>query len=270
MPVQNTYPDAKIIITSTPTEGQVATKNDEQSALEFWQVADNADDVLCPTWSLMEQGTFHHWAWQCPHCNSYFIPRRAILIYDDKKSFNAIRETAAIACPHCGGLITDKHKNEMNKTGRFVAKGQTINKDGVVEGKPQAGNTVSFWVSGLCSPWRTFGERAEKLEKALRSGEPGRIQAVVNTDFGELYNIQGTGVDISVVLLLKAGYKRGDIPDDVAALSMGVDVQINRIVYVIRGWAANRSYLIEHGEIYGDLNQLQVWGQLKAMVDKEL
>ena len=58
------------------------------------------------------------------------------------------------------------------------------------------------------------------------------------------------------------------IPDAGIILTAGVDVQKNRLYYAVRGWgAASESWLIEHGELYGDTEQPDVWGQLSLILE---
>jgi hypothetical protein len=63
------------------------------------------------------------------------------------------RRLAYLQCPRCGGVIEEKHKFEMNARGAYVAPGQQIDPDGPVIGDPPESTTVSFWVSGLASPF---------------------------------------------------------------------------------------------------------------------
>ena len=51
---------------------------------------------------------------------------------------------------------------------------------------------MSFWVSGLASPFVTFGQRAETYLTALRTNESAKIQTATNAQFGELY-VDGSG-----------------------------------------------------------------------------
>ena len=69
-------------VTSTPTAGTVEIEEDEASGLEFWRVVDQ-DDIASlgsPVWKLWQRGTRYHWAWLCPHCGEYFIPRFKCLV----------------------------------------------------------------------------------------------------------------------------------------------------------------------------------------------
>ena len=75
----------------------------------------------------------------------------------------------------------------MNERGVFVAPGQSVDADGAVRGDVPECETASFWVRGLCSPFRTFSQRAAEYVTAEDSGDMYRVQTVVNASFGELW-----------------------------------------------------------------------------------
>ena len=142
----------------------------------------------------------------------------------------------------------------MNARGVFVAPGQSVDKDGVITGAAPESPTISFWVSGLASPFVTFGARAEAYVLAEDTGDPGMIQAAVNSGFGELYAPGGGAVpEWQEVAALRMPYERNTLPVGVVFLVASVDVQKNRLIYVIRGWGARAtSWLIDDGELWGD------------------
>src|SRR5947208_9151119 len=104
-----------------------------------------------------------------------------------------------------------------------------------------------FWVSGLASPFVTFGERAAEFLEAVALGEAGKIQGVMNAAFGELYAPGGGEAPAwAEVAKLRAPYRYGDLPTGVITITSGVDVQKNRLIYVVRGWGARgTSWLLE-------------------------
>lgn len=261
-----TYPDGRIIVTSTPKMGTVEAVADEATGLAHWKVADPAD-VQSPIWQLWQEGSRHEWAWPCPECGEYFIPRFDLLTWpDDCTPRRAAKETK-LACPRCGSLIGDERKAEMNARGVYVAPGQSVKPDGTVEGEVDETDTLSFWVSGLASPWRTWGQRAQAYLAAEQSGDPGRLQTVVNTGFGELYNVKGEAREWESVAALRQPYAFDEIPQGVKVLTCGVDVQKDRLVYAIRGWGVNfESWLIRHGELWGETEHDFVWGELGRML----
>lgn len=241
-----TFPDGKVIVTSTPTiEGG------------------------SPIWSLYEEGTRYRWHWPCPDCGAYFVPTLALLTWPEDCTPQRALNDARLACPECGGLIEDQHRPAMNAAGRYLAEGQTINEHGDVVGDEPDNETASFWISGLCSPWRTFGQRAKAFIDATRAKVPGRVQAVVNTAFGELYHLAGEAPDWQIVAQLRGGFSAGTIPEGVRLLTAGVDVQKDRLIFAVRGWGVNsESWLIEHGELWGGTEFDHVWTLLSDLLQR--
>jgi phage terminase large subunit GpA-like protein len=123
---------------------------------------------------------------------------------------------------------------------------------------------ATFWVSGLCSfsSKKSYSFLVVKWLKAVRSGDSERIQGVINTDFGELYTISGDAPEWEAVRAHSQNYPSGTIPDVIHAIFMTVDVQKNRLVYVLRAWFGRKSWLIEQGEIYGNTEDHEVWDAL--------
>nr|WP_199805666.1 phage terminase large subunit family protein [Bradyrhizobium lablabi] len=118
-----------------------------------------ADDIESPIWQLWQQSTRHHWCWPCPHCGEYFVPRFNLMRYPPKVSPMAAARETYLECPHCGGVIEDGYKAAMNERGQYVAPGQTIDGNGQVSGDLPDTMSVSYWVSGLASPFVSFDDR---------------------------------------------------------------------------------------------------------------
>lgn len=265
----DTYADFVVAVNSTPSVGAVDTE--KAGGLEFWKVAP-AEDIESPIWKLWQQGTRHHWAWPCPHCGEYFIPRFRLLRWTEKATPAEARRSAHLICPakDCGGVIEDGHKAEMNRRGVYVAPGQTVDAGGNVHGEIPENSTISFWASGLASPFVTFGQRAERFLKAVESGDQEKIQTAVNAGFGELF-AQGGGEapEWLEVARLKMPYLLGTVPAGVMLLTCGVDVQKNRLIFVIRGWGARAtSWLIQHGDLWGNTAEPEVWAALDDLLEQ--
>jgi phage terminase large subunit GpA-like protein len=259
-----TYPDGRVCIVSSPTMGNVQTKTD--GSVERWEVS---KEVESPIWKLWQEGTRFEWAWPCPACDEYFIPRFKHLKWPEGCTPHLALKEARLACPHCGSLIDNSAKAEMNARGVYLAPGQRIENGAIVGDEPES-DTASFWVSGLCSPWMSFGVRASDYLAAVESGDRNRVQAVVNTGFGELYSFAGEAPDWKIVADLREGYERGAVPEGVKVITCAVDVQKRRLVYAIRGWGYNfESWLIEHGEIWGETEYDAVWIELAKQFDRD-
>jgi phage terminase large subunit GpA-like protein len=264
-----TYADFVHAIVSTPSRGPIEVKRDEESGLEFWAEQD-LEVVESAIWRLWQQGTRYHWAWPCPHCDEYFIPRFRCLQWPKGATPSEARMSATVGCPRCGSLIENHQKAGMNERGVYVAPGQSVTRDGEVLGEPPLSPTVSFWVSGLASPFRTFGERAAEFLEAVRSGNQAEVQTVLNGGFGELWAPSGGDAPEWADVANKArgsGYLRGVVPDGVRVLTLTADVQTNGIYWLVRGWGPRAtSWLVDYGQLLGHTADAEVWEQLGDMV----
>ena len=272
----DTYADRNIAATSTPERGTVETEKDPVSGLEFWKVAD-PKKLECPTWARWQTGTMHHWAWKCPHCAEWFIPRYRNLRWPgwpEAISGGQARRDTWLCCPVSGCVIAESEKEKMNSPGNcvMIAPGQRIAASGEAEGEPSTDTTtISWWASGLASPFLSWGERVEEMMNAEASGEEEAIQAAINK-CGELFS--------------KASYKAAKLTDldekkikgllfrtvspEVLRLTLGADVQGNRIVWVVRGWGAEaRSWLIDCGEVWGPTRHDDVWSEFSKLLQTD-
>lgn len=272
----DTHPEFVHAITSTPSKGPSDVERDEDTGLEFWKKQDPAE-LESPIWRLWQEGTQYHWAWRCPHCRGWFIPRFRNLQWPKGCTPTEALEKAYVECPRadadgvlCEGIIEERHKVEMNANGVYVAPGQRISAEGVVEGDPPASTTVSFWVSGLASPFVSFGQRAAEFIEAVRGGKPEDVQAVINAGFGELWAPGGGDAPqwLEVQKIAKgSSYSRGEVPAGVRVLTLAADVQKFGIYWTIRGWGArSTSWLIDHGFLTGATIEREVWAKLADLI----
>jgi phage terminase large subunit GpA-like protein len=264
------YPNSKLGITSTPTEGRVEAKAHTETGLEHWLVSDN---IQSPVWQQWQEGTRKEWAIPCPDCNEYFIPKSHLLWYPEDATPTIARCEAKLACANCGTLIDDKYRNSMNALGVYVAPGEKV-EDGKVVGQAETeGNSnASYWVSGLCSfsAKKSYGHIAEKLVKAIKSGDKDKLQTVYNTGFGEVYALAGDTPSHTAVYQQRGTHSTGEVPEDVYILLCTVDVQKDRFVYVVRGWKPDyTSWLIEAGEIWVDTDKPEAQRKLEQLLTRE-
>lgn len=267
------YPDSIIVGTSSPTEGNVDVYVDAETGVEHWALAD-AEDLTSPIWQLWQLGTRFEWAWPCVHCGEYFVPRlRHLTGWPEGASPIVAKRHAMVACFRCGGLIENKAKEEMNARGRFIAPGQWVDTDGRVQGSPPESEWASFWVSGLASPWVTFGERAHAWVRAARTHDQETIRSTINTGFGELYRTKGEAPPWETLHEKSnaSTYELGDVPAWVQLIFLTVDVQKDRLVTVVRGWGYEmQSILISREELWGDTDLSGVWERLDKKFDAML
>jgi phage terminase large subunit GpA-like protein len=179
----------------------------------------------------------------CPHCEAFDRLKWDNVHWDEGNP-----RGAWYACPHCGGAITDADKLRMLQRGRWQASAAF---DGV----------AGFHINELYSPWVPFGSTAAAFVDAKRS--PETLQTWVNTSLGETWVERGEAPTHDRVMAMCGDYALGEVPDGAIALSAGVDVQKNRLVYVVRAWGVGlESWLVDFGELWGETDRPDVWGQL--------
>lgn len=175
----------------------------------------------------------------CPHCE--FMQR---LIWANMK-FKDLPEPM-YACAGCGALIPEIDKPDMLRAGKWVAS---------KPGMPIAG----FHISALYSPWMSWKKIVAAWDEAQRN--PDLLQPFMNLILGEVWT-EGNAVDASALKKRSVKYE-AEIPAGVLVLTCGVDVQLNRIELVVRGWGAGEeSWLIEHLRIMGDPTSAAIWETL--------
>lgn len=212
---------------------------------------------ICPTWAWFLEGTCEVWCWQCPSCEAWFIPSSKALHFDANLTPREARLAAQVACTACGSLLPNEALHR-DLPGKYIP--HHFDSDGdphPLEERPVS-SIRSFWAPGLCSPWRTPGEIAESLQRARKLG-PESVQTVVNTDLGEVYDIEGDAPTWQQVMSCAGGY-RAAVPEGVQVVTAGVDVSKDRLWYVVRGWGhQSESWLLDHGHVWGEADHDQVW-----------
>lgn len=263
-----TYADGKVFITSSPTEGTVTTSKHPVTGIEHFDEA-KPEDIPSPIWLKWQEGSRHEWAVPCKHCATYFVPRFKNLRWPkDADPIDALRK-ARLVCPECGSEHTETDKAMMNRSGRAIAPGQSVVAGKVTGPEPET-DVFSIWVSGLMSPWVSFGQRAAEWVRAVESADQDRIRAVLNTAFGELYQLKGQAPEWTEIKKLGSVYSLGDVPTSVQKVFLSVDVQKDHLVCNVRGWGAEfESWLLHVEELWGDTDQPDVYARLSQLTDRK-
>lgn len=189
----------------------------------------------------------------CPFCGHY-----QEITFDrlewEKGDYSDVR----LACVGCGVLIPELHKPKMLAKGKWVPR--------------NPGHwRVGFHLSSLYSPlgWLSWGKIAHRHEEA--EGDVGKMTAFVNTILGLPWE-ENCEVIAADYLLRRVETYKAQVPMGVLALTMGVDVQDNRLECEVIGWGeGHESWGIEYRVFegstailsYGDpVNNPSVWEQL--------
>lgn len=236
------FPGAKTIVISSPTE-----------------------EGICPTFNWWAQGTRMRWAWRCPECGEWLVPCLATAKYPAKAEFETIRAEACIACPSCDHEMRDGDLEDIEAD----YQPSVISEEGVISLEPGMAvrnSVASYWVTGLADKITHIGRAMEDYARAVRAGKDEDVQACVNTVHGELYKVKVERVDADAVRERRVVA----IPDEIQLVTVGVDVQSDRLYYAVRGWGAFvTSWGIDYGMVLGDPEYVEVWNSLALILDAE-
>ena len=212
-----------------------------------------------PIEKSFNSGTMERWCSRCPHCGEYHNVRWQDIRYAfETREVN--HETTYLVtevyyvCPDCGA-ISKEHEIK-----RAPAKWIAENPDAIKNG------TRSFWLNAFCSPWVSW----EKIvtEYLGARNDMIKLKVVYNTLFGELWEERGGLANEDDYLSRREEYK-AELPHGVLVLTMGVDVQDDRLEYEIVGWGVRKeNWGIRRGIILGRPDTPEVWEQLDELIDR--
>lgn len=124
--------------------------------------------------------------------------------------------------------------------------------------------TRSFWLKGFVSPWKNWESIVTEFLEAR--GNSQKMQVVVNTLFGELWENRGEIEDEETVLARREEYG-AELPDGVLLLTCGVDTQDDRLEFEIVGWGRfGESWGIKKGIIMGRPDADATWTALDDVI----
>jgi len=131
--------------------------------------------VSIPTgriWREYSAGTASRIACPCPHCGEYVTPEREHLVgWQQATTAREASRLAHFACPSCGHAISAKERIAMNRSAVLVHRGQTLNRQGRVRGKPPDTDTLGFRWNAFNNLFWTPGHVAEKEWEALNESD---------------------------------------------------------------------------------------------------
>lgn len=162
-------------------------------------------------------GTQKHWNWPCPECGVYFPLDFKIdcadgtiggLVWQLDEKNKLILSSVKLRCPHCGNLISEQDKYDLNLQGKWIA---TVD-------KPAVRNYESYLIPGLALP-PGFTDWIKLAEEWLEANPPGdRVNVDLLRSFNNLrlglpFAEAGFTPRINKLMLNTREYQPGIIPD---------------------------------------------------------
>lgn len=186
------------------------------------------------------------WYWNCPDCSDWFEAKPGLDLFclpPDAELQEMVRTMdipavssqygSRIVCPCCGVHIPSSAKVHMNRHGRWLAEGQTIDSDGVISGSPSAEKVVGYWLGGVAAAYRSWTSLVERYLQGLRdyvlTGDEFALKTTTNVDQGMPYMsrhlVEARAAARNPADRLDDGLQRYVVPPWTRCLVAAVDVQ---------------------------------------------
>ena len=231
-------------------EGQADSRSE---AYEFAKLFKNSTPLIMPGCRITRNymaGTRETYHVPCPHCGA-MQPLEWENMRDGLDEDHP--EKACFWCIKCGAAIEQHHRAAIVRRGVWIAKHPE-----------RAREHRSFYIWAAYGPlqsWERIARRWFNLQRGGRDGEQGDTreakaaeQVFFNDTLGIAYEVTGKSVPWEVLRdrAEETGFRRGTVPQGAYKLTLGIDVQQDRVEWLLIGWGRNRSrFVIDVGVIDG-------------------
>ncbi|WP_328338963.1 phage terminase large subunit family protein [Pseudomonas guariconensis] len=225
-----TFLRSKIIIGGTPTIKGL-------SAIDAEMELSDKRDGLVPCHGC---GQVHALSFEHLHCDE--DPHYFHAVYGKRRP-----ESAYYACPHCGEIWDDHQKNAnlVDPRCRWVA---------TAEFRGIAGYNINeLYATFPGSRFEVLMEKKLQAEHAARQGNIGPMIAFTNSSMGESYEYKSDAPKTDELEKRAEPYSELTAPKGVLLVTVGVDVQGDRLALIMVGWGrGEESWRLYWGELPGN------------------
>lgn len=223
------FPDRKIVLGSTPVH------EDTSHVLRAYAQSDQRIfEVPCP-----DCGTFAELTWDA-------------ITWDE-----GAPASARWRCPHCAAEIAERHKPAMVAEGRWRAQ------------RPEIEGHAGFRLNALVSLHANAAWSKLATEFLAAKDDPTTLQTFVNTILGQGWRSEGEELDETGLQARAEPFGLDRVPAEVLALTVGCDVQHDRLELTYVGWTESGCMLIlGHRVIWGAWDADDTWAELDTMLSE--
>ncbi|MCO8167857.1 phage terminase large subunit family protein [Pseudomonas sp. 21LCFQ02] len=203
---------------------------------------------------LFDTSDQRHYYVPCPTCGHMQTLEWERLIYSPGSSL--VHYQCANAA--CDVLIEEHQKNEMLARGEWRAHAVGD------------GETVGFTLNALYAPlgwqdWDSLVKQYERAKKKLAQGDTEPMQVFYNTRLAKVWDsaIEQTKAEVLMKRARLETYGLGSMPAGVLMLTGSVDVQANRLEFMVMGWGVGMErWVVDFQVISGDPADERTWAAL--------
>ena len=193
---------------------------------------------------------------ECPHCNEFHRLEWKHIVWEKTEDGAHLPDTAAHVCSHCGALETDADLPGMLAAGEWRKHA------------PKVTGHAGFHINELYSPWVKFSDTVKDHLKS--KNDPEQLKVWVNTALGEVWNPGKNTEKSENMLARRENYDSTLLPFGAVAITVGVDVQDNRLELETIAWGMDyESWSLEYNVFNGDTAKPDVWKILDTYLTKQ-
>ncbi|KIQ70554.1 Bacteriophage tail assembly protein [Wenxinia marina DSM 24838] len=182
----------------------------------------------------------------CPSCGTF-----GEILWKDIRWAADKPETAHWRCPACEAEVADRQKPQMVEQGRWRAT------------RPEVEGHRGYKLTSLTStlPNATWPRLAAEFLQAKRS--PTTLKPWLNTVLGEPWRGEGDDLDGTDFAALQRPFGLDRIPAEALVLTVGADVQADRIEATFAGWTKDGDVrVLGHETVWGAPTENETWAEL--------
>lgn len=186
----------------------------------------------------------------CPECGAH-----AEILWDQIVWDDGAPDTARWKCPNCRSEIAERHKAQMVKAGAWRAT------------RPEVQGHAGFRLNALVSLHANAAWGKLATEFLASKDDPTTLQTFVNTILGQGWRGEGEELDDEDLAERGEDFSLDRVPAHVLALTVGCDVQHDRIEATFVGWTEQGlAYVLGHRVVWGPCDDDDTWAALDALL----
>lgn len=223
----SSYEDRKIVRGSTPV--------------------DAATSLICEAYSQSDQRVFEV---SCHECHEF-----SEVLWEDIRWPEGEPGKAEWCCPKCHCFVEHKYKSSMTAAGRWRIT------------KPEVKGHAGFRINSLVSPLANAAWAKLATEFEEKKNDPDKLRTFKNLVLGLPWEDGAEDIDEAEIAGRAEAFGIGNIPEDVLYITMGVDVQDDRLEATTAGWDRDGTmFVLDHAVIYGSPDDEQTWRELDSLI----
>jgi phage terminase large subunit GpA-like protein len=189
----------------------------------------------------------------CPACGSLFEIMWANIVWPPDEP-----EKAACKCPHCGQLIEENYKPQMVSRGAWRAT------------RPEIVGHAGFRLNSLVSPLSNASWAKLAQEFLSAKDHPDLLQPFLNTVLAEGWSGPGGDLQEDKLQARAEGFDLEHIPPEALCLTVGADVQDDRIEASLLAWTKTGECLIlAHFITWGSFADSETWAAFDELLKSQ-